>query len=290
MILVTGSTGALGKETIHALIKLVPANQIIALARDPEKAQVYADAGVVLRKGDYSDYNSLVAAFNGVDKLLMISAPAFSDQRFEENTIRAATAAGVKYIVYTGFVKKEGSGWIIPGVTKRDEEMEKLLIGSGIPYTITHNTLYADSIPFLLGSGVIEQGVLLPSGTGLATAATRADLGEALAKIITSKESYPNHIILANNQSWSRYHIAALLSEITGKEVPVVETTPEAYIAYQESVGIPHFYAKFAADWAATIAAGEIDEKDDLLETILGRKPTDLEAFFRTVYQSAQTR
>jgi NAD(P)H dehydrogenase (quinone) len=286
MILVTGSTGGLGKEAINALTKLVPPEQIVALARDPEKASAYKEAKIIVRKGDYADYNSLVEALTGVDRLLMISAPAFSEHSLEENMIKAAKATGVKYIVYTGIARKEGSGWVIPDVTERGKAMERLLAESGIAYTIAYNTLYADSIPFLLGSGVLEQGVLLPSGAASATAATRADLGEALAKVISSDTYYPEQITLANNESWSRHDIAAILSDISGKDIPVVDATPEAYIAYQESLGIPSVYASFAADWAATIAAGELDEKDELLAKILGRKPTDLATYFKTVYRS----
>ena len=285
MILITGSTGGLGKETVNALLKLIPAQQIVALARDPEKAAELSAAGVTVRKGDYSDYDSLLAAFSGIEKLLMVSAPAFSDHSLEANTIRAAKDAGVKYVVYTAIQGKQGSGWTIPGVTERDLQMEKLLAASGMAYTIAHNALYIDVFPFLLGSAVIEKGVLFPSGTGVAAAATRADIGEGLARIISSDQLYPQHITLANSQSWSATDIARILSEATGKNVPAIETTPVEYIAYQEQCGIPSFYAKFAADWAAATKAGELGETDPLLENILGRKPASLATFLTEVYQ-----
>lgn len=241
MILITGSTGGLGKETINALLKLIPAQQIVALARDPEKAIDFSNAGITVKKGDYSSYESLPAAFSGVDKLLMVSAPAFSDQSLEVNTIRAAKDAGVKYIVYTGIQRKQGSTWVIPGVTERDLQMEKLLAASGMSYTIVHNALYLDVLPFLLGNSVIKKGVLFPSGTGRAAVATRSDLGEALARIIIAEHIYPQHITLSNSQSWSVTDIALLLSKITETDVPVIELSQDEYIAYQEQSGIPLF-------------------------------------------------
>jgi NAD(P)H dehydrogenase (quinone) len=285
MILITGSTGALGKEIINALLKLIPAEQIVALARDPEKAADLSAAGITVRKGDYSDYDSLLAAFSGIEKLLMISAPAFSEDIMEANTIRAAKNAGVKYVVYTSIQGKPGSNWKIPGVTERDLKLEAHLALSGMYYTIVHNALYADSIPFLLGYAVMEKGVLFPSEAGTAAIATRADLGEALAHIISADRHYPQHITLSNNQSWSRMDIAKILSEIAGVDVPVVEASPDEYIAYQEQSGIPHFYAKFAADWAAAIKEGELEETDPLLEKILGREPVSLNTFLKAVYQ-----
>ncbi|CAM4387271.1 NAD(P)H dehydrogenase (quinone) [Pedobacter westerhofensis] len=232
MILITGSTGALGAETIKALLRIIPSEQIVALARNPEKAQELVDAGITVRQGDYSDYNSLLAAFAGIDKLLMISSPAFSDQSFEANTILAAKNAGIKYVLYTGIQGKKESGWVIPGVTEREVNMEKLLAASGLSYTIALNALYIDVIPFLLGPGVIEKGVLFPSGDGAAAVASRSDLGEALAKIITADHKYPLQVTLANSQSWSRQDIARILSEITGKDIPVVDLPVDEYVAY----------------------------------------------------------
>jgi NAD(P)H dehydrogenase (quinone) len=285
MILITGSTGELGKETINALLKLIPANQVVALARDPKKATAFSEKGITVKKGDYADYDSLLAAFSGIQTLLMISAPAFSDGQLEANTIRAAKNAGVKYVVYTGIQGKQGSDWKVPGVTERDLKLEAHVALSGMSYTIVHNALYADSIPFLLGNAVIEKGVLFPSGKGAAAVATRSDLGEALAHIVSSDKQYPQHITLSNSQSWSRTDIARILSEIAGKEVPVVEVSVDEYIAYQEQSGIPPFYAKFAADWAAAAKAGEFEETDPLLEKILGRKPVSLHTFFKEVYK-----
>jgi NAD(P)H dehydrogenase (quinone) len=287
MILVTGATGGLGKETINALLKLTAANQIVALVRDPEKASSMAAEGITVRKGDYTDYESLVAAFKGIEKLVMISAPAFSDQQLEANVIQAASAAGVRDVIYTGIQRKAGSGCIIPGVTERDLQMENLLAASGMQYTIAHNALYLDALPFLLGSAVIEKGVLLPSGIGRTAVAARSDLGEALARMIVSEVAYPDRITLSNSQSWSRTDIADTLSEITGRKVTAPEASTDDYVAYLEETGIPAFYAEFAAEWAAAIKAGELEETDPLLESILGRKPIGLAAFFKGIYQPA---
>lgn len=284
MILVTGSTGGLGKETIQSLLKIIPAEQIVALARDPEKASAYKDAGITVKKGDYSDYESLQEAFKGIDRVLMISAPAFSDSSFDENAVRAATEAGVTYFVYTGFQQKKDSGWIVPGGTNRDLAMEKLLNASGLNFTIARNALYADAFTFLLGAEVTAKGVLLPSGNGRAAVATRADLGEALAKIITADQLQPKDITLSNSQNWSRDDIADFLTEITGNPLKVIDTSRQDYIAYMEKTGVPPFYAAFAADWADALEAGEFEETNSLLESLLGRKPTDFKAFLSAVY------
>ncbi|MFV8759470.1 NAD(P)H-binding protein, partial [Yersinia enterocolitica] len=85
MIAVTGATGQLGRLVINALLKKVPANEIIAAVRSPEKASDLAALGVQVRKADYSQPTTLETAFQGVDKLLLISSSEVG-QRIAQHT------------------------------------------------------------------------------------------------------------------------------------------------------------------------------------------------------------
>jgi len=72
--LVTGATGNLGGLTVEAHLKAISAAEVSVLARDPGKAAGLKDHGVNVVKGEYFDYESLVSAFSGVDKVLLTSA------------------------------------------------------------------------------------------------------------------------------------------------------------------------------------------------------------------------
>ena len=63
MILVTGATGKLGRLAIEELLEKVPASQVIAAVRNPEKAADLAARGVQVRKADYSQPETLGPAF-----------------------------------------------------------------------------------------------------------------------------------------------------------------------------------------------------------------------------------
>jgi NAD(P)H dehydrogenase (quinone) len=65
-ILVTGATGRLGNAVLRSLVQKIPASEVVAMARDTEKARPLAELGVEVRYGDYTDYDSLVAAFRGL--------------------------------------------------------------------------------------------------------------------------------------------------------------------------------------------------------------------------------
>jgi len=54
MIVVTGATGQLGRLVIDSLLQTVPAKNIVAAVRDPEKAAAFSARGVQVRKADYT--------------------------------------------------------------------------------------------------------------------------------------------------------------------------------------------------------------------------------------------
>ena len=101
-VAVTGATGQLGSLVIKHLLNKLPANQIVAVVRNIEKAAPLAAQGVEVRYGNYMDQASLVKAFIGIPKLLLISSPDAFDETLRmvqhANAIRAAKMAGVEHI------------------------------------------------------------------------------------------------------------------------------------------------------------------------------------------------
>ncbi len=77
-ILVTGASGKLGQSVIQNLIGTyhIPASQIIATTRKPETLSTLAAKGVVIRAADFDDEATLVKAFSGAKRLLLISTDA----------------------------------------------------------------------------------------------------------------------------------------------------------------------------------------------------------------------
>ena len=103
-VAITGATGQLGRLTIAKLKTLLPAGQIVALARSPEKA----DLGVETRAFDYDRPETLAPALAGVERLLLISSSEVGKRAPQHRAvIEAAKAAGVGEIVYTSLLHAE---------------------------------------------------------------------------------------------------------------------------------------------------------------------------------------
>jgi NAD(P)H dehydrogenase (quinone) len=167
MILVTGATGKLGKATIDSLLKngSVPGD-IAALVRDETKATELKSKGVQLKVGDYQDFDSLKSAFQGVDKLLLVSSSSDIEYRFSQhkNVIDAAREVGVGHIVYTSFDMKNLRQSTMGEDVQYHVDTTDYLKQKDVPYTLMNNTLYADLIPIISGKDILQNGISIPAG------------------------------------------------------------------------------------------------------------------------------
>lgn len=287
MILVTGATGHFGKAAIQFLLKKgVAPNDIAALVRDEDKAADLKMQGVVIRKGDYDNYDSLVAAFKGVNKLLFVSGSDIGKRGPQQlSVVTAAKEAGVKYVLYTSFERVNESGTSpIEFVAASHLATEKAIKASGIPYTIFRNNLYADLIPVFLGEKVLETGAYWPSGETKTAFVLREDMAEAAANVLTSEGHEGKDYYISGNENISFAEIAAIISEASGKKVPFISPGQEEYKAALTGAGVPAEYVNLFAGFAEAIRQGEfINEKSDL-EKLLGHKPASVVEFLKQTY------
>ncbi len=290
MILVTGATGKFGSKAIeHLLNNGVDASDIAGMARDAEKAQNLVDKGVELRIGDYTDYDSMVNAFQNVDKLLLISS---NDKKIENrtaqhiNAIKAAKTAGVKHIVYTSFVRKpDFEDSAIALFQDSHVKTEQFLIDSGIDYTILQNGIYLEMIPIFAGEKVAETGVImLPAQKGKASWVLREELAEAAAHVLTTESHENKSYPLTNTESTSFDEIARELSGKLGKDIHYQSPPVDEFQSTLKQFGVPELYIGMFTMWAVAQAQGVLDFKDATLESFLGRKPTTTKQFIDQIY------
>ena len=160
---ITGASGQLGQRVIETLLKKVPASQIIAIARTPDKIQHLAAKGVEVRQADYDQPETLASAFAGVDTLLLISASEIGKRVPQHQAvIEAAKAAGIKFLAYTSLLHAETSSL---SLAEEHRQTEAAIKASGIPYVFLRNGWYAENY---LGSlpAALEHGAFLGSAGG----------------------------------------------------------------------------------------------------------------------------
>lgn len=285
-ILVTGITGVIGKGTVeHLLKKGVPAGEIIGLTRKKEELTDLTAKGVEIRFGDYLDYDSLLRAFKGIDKLMLTSAVAFSD-RFTQhyNVITAARQAGVKHVVYMAIMRKEGSGRMMSEITESDLFTEQVLKSSGLDYTIVYHPPFTDVLSIYYDSNPFENGIKVPAGDGKMAPSTRDDLAEAHAEILSTPGHEKKTYSLGGSEAISFVDIAKILAEEKGKCVPFSTITAKDYIEGIIANGTPRKVAEFLTNWVVAIDEGEFNYQSGDLERLLGRKTTTFKKYIESTF------
>ncbi len=274
MIAITGATGQLGQLVIAALLKSVPASQIVAVVRNPAKADALAQQGVVVRQGDYGDEAALTRALDGVEKLLLISSSEVGQRAVQHrNVINAAKAAGVGFIAYTSVLHADTSPL---GLAAEHIETENMLAASGIPYALLRNGWYSENY-LASAPPALEHGVFLgAAGDGKIASATREDYAAAAAKVI-SEEGHAGKVYeLAGDTAWTLSELAAELSKQSGKNVVYQNLSEADYASALRGVGLPDAFANLLADSDTGASKGGLFDDSHTLSKLIGRPTTPL--------------
>ncbi|MCU6311159.1 SDR family oxidoreductase [Enterobacter cloacae] len=281
MIAITGATGQLGRLVIEQLLKTVPANQIVAIVRNPAKAEALSQQGVVVRQGDYTDQAALTTALKGVEKLLLISSSEVGQRATQhQNVINAAKAAGVTFIAYTSLLHADNSPL---GLHVEHVATEKALATSGIPYALLRNGWYTENY-LASAPPALEHGVFIgAAGEGKIASATRADYAAAAAKVV-SEEGHAGKVYeLAGDSAWTLSELAAELSKQSGKPVVYQNMSEADFAAALKSVGLPAGLADMLADSDVGASKGGLFDDSHTLSKLIGRATTSLAESVKTI-------
>lgn len=286
MIAITGATGHLGLATIKALATKIAPSEIVAVVRDPQKAADTLPQGLAVRQGDYNDPAALLAAFQGVETVLLISSSELEYEprlREHRNVIDAAKQAGVRHLVYTSVVNPSPKSAF--GASPSHFATEEYLRASGLAYTIFRNTLYLDIIPMLVGEGTLPGGKLYSSaGDAKVSYALREEIAQALANVLTSKGHENQVYDIAPGPAYSFHELAARLNEVTGQPVAYAPVSGEAIAAGMRQHQVPQPFINLLLGMNQAMKDGEFDAASPAFELLLGRKPTDLKTYLQSVY------
>lgn len=268
---VTGATGQLGSLTVEKLKGKTQAGNIIALARNTQKA---AALGVEAREFDYSKPERLAEALSGIDALLLISSNEIGQRAAQhKNVISAAKKAGIKWIVYTSLLRVDTSSLSLAGEHLATENELK---ESGIQYTILRNGWYTEnhtgSIPGALAGGAF----LGSAGDAKFSSAAREDFAEAAAVVLTGEGHRGKIYELAGDTAYTLKELAEEISKQTGKDIPYKNLPEVEYGAILKSFGLPEGIAYAIAGWDTSALKGDLFDDGNQLSRLIGRSTTSV--------------
>jgi NAD(P)H dehydrogenase (quinone) len=286
MIIVTGATGQLGRLIVKALLKKTAPSQVVAAVRSPDKAADLAQAGVNVRAADYDRPETLAAALQGAEKVLLISGNVIGHRVTQHRAvIDAARKAGVQLFAYTSVLRAPTTPLTV-GPDHR--ETEAAIKASGLPAVLLRNGWYSENYLFR-AAGAAKSGVLLGcAGDGRISAAPRADYAEAAAVALTKPNQAGRTYELAGDESFTLPMLASELSRQLGRSIGYKNVTEDEFKEALEKNGIPSAYAPMLARSDALTAEGVLLETGRQLSGLIGRATTPIAKVIEEAIRAGQ--
>jgi len=239
-IVITGASGNYGRAATDMLIAQGRAADLILITRSPEKLGSLAAQGCTVRYGDYDKPETLHAAMQGADKMLLISGTRVGARVVQHQAaVDAAKAAGVRHVLYTSFIGIDDAK--NPAEVRHDHiETEQLIKASGLAWTMLRDAHYADAMILMAGPQNIATGKWYSnSGFGKEAMVWRDDCVASAVAVLCSAghEGQTYNITGPDRQDFGE--VAALMAQITGRPLDYVPVDDAQMYAMFDAMGIP---------------------------------------------------
>jgi NAD(P)H dehydrogenase (quinone) len=274
MYVITGASGQLGRLVIDELMRSVPASELVAAVRSPEKVDDLAQRGIQVRLADYNRPDTLDTAFSGTDKVLLISSSEVGQRAPQHaNVVAAAKKAGVGLLAYTSILHADATPLALGSEHKQTEAM---LAESGVPHVILRNGWYTENYAAGIPVALQHGAVLGCAGEGRISSAARADYAAAAAAVLLADNQAGNVYELAGDDAYTLAEFAAEVAHQTGKTV-IYQDMPEAeYANVLKGAGFPDGMAQLLAQSDTGASKGGLFDDSKTLSRLIGRPTTPL--------------
>ena len=284
-LLVTGASGKLGRLVLEHLIPLVGADRIVATTRNPDQLAAFAERGVEVRAADFDDETSLLEAFQGIDRLLIISTSTFDrpGHRVEQQrrAIEVAERSGVRHVLYTSVVRAGENTPLILGLDH--VATEAALQASKLGYTFLRNNWYAENLEGDARYALQAGTVALASGEGKVGWVLRDDCALAAAHALADGFEGRRALDITGPEALSQSDLARILGEVSGKQVVSSPVPPDVRQQILVGAGVPAPFAPVLVDAEERIAEGWLAMVSGDVPALTGKAPRPVADYFRTL-------
>jgi len=278
-IAVSAASGLLGRSVLP-LIAAANRNATVALVRNPEN---FSLPGIEVRQGDYANPDQLSRSLQGIDTLLLISAPIVrgTDRlALHRNAIRAAAEAGVRKIVYTSVIGADATPDMLYFPTQQiGRQTEQLVRESGMQWIIARSGFYLDLDLNHIRRADIETGVYRNNAeTGRCGYISVDTLAIALARLITT-DDHNNQFVNLCGECVTQQQLVDVTNDVFDLNVRYESCSAVECMA--NFMRLPSYAARgedvvrMLAGCFECIAAGLFDVKSDY-QRVTGQPPATL--------------
>ncbi|MHA8138524.1 NAD(P)H-binding protein [Lactobacillaceae bacterium Scapto_B20] len=266
---ITTVTGHFGQIAFKELSKLVPASDIVALARNVDKAKQVLPADTEIRPADYTKVDELKESFKGIDKLLFVSSqpgPGMPRDEQHHNVVNAAKEAGVSFIAYTSFPDADHAQSFLADDHKKTEQWIK---ESGIKHSFLRNNWYLQNDLGTIQLAVQTGSFPYSAGDGKVGWTREENYATAAAKVLTLDN--PKDVYEFGGKPISYPELINELSAVVDDEE--ITPTPITDGEYKDQLiksGLDEQTVGFIVGVQGFIREGELDVPSNDLPEVLG--------------------
>lgn len=270
---VTGAAGRLGRRAAARLADRLPPERLVLVTRRPGELSTFADRGIAVRRADFDRPDTVERAFQGVRRLLLVSASDLGRRAVQHRAaITAAGHAGVIHVVYTSL----GDPWLpgspIAEVTDDHRDTEEVL-RSFPSATILRNATYGDLLVGRWASAVAAGRLPVASGTGRTAYVSRDDCADVAAEALLDPSLDGSTLDVTGADRQSADDLARALEAWSGRPITVVPIAADELAMELAAAGAPEPVARLVAAWDLAIAGGYLDQCSTAVYDVIGRPP-----------------
>lgn len=212
-ILVTGSSGNVGRHVVNELIKMN--EDVIAAGTDVTKLHKIFDDRIQSVELDFTKPETFELALNGVDRIFLIRPPHLGKPEDLYPFIDAAKKHSIKLISFLSLMGVEKN--TIPPHHK----IEKYIEGLGIPFAHIRPGFFMQNVSGIHSVEIKEKDmVFIPAGKSKTSFIDAADIGFAIATVLHNPEKYKNTAFtITGSEALDYYQVADILSKLTGRRI-----------------------------------------------------------------------
>jgi NAD(P)H dehydrogenase (quinone) len=261
-IAVTTASGNLGGSIINHLKQEIDAENIIGIARTPEKAK---SLGVKIRKGDYNNKKEFLSALQGVDVVLLVSGMDHPERRIQQhrNVIEAAKENGVKKIVYTSIIGADKGNAFSP-IVASNRQTEEDIKTSGLQWAIGRNGLYIEPDLEYIETYKKEGAIINCAADGLCGYTSRQELAFAYFKLLVD-DSLNGKTYNLFGEPITQQQLAYAINKAYNLTLEYKSISVEAYIKERQAA-LGEFMGTVIGGIYEGIKTGEFAGKSDFVE------------------------
>jgi uncharacterized protein YbjT (DUF2867 family) len=285
-ILVTGATGNVGRE----VVQLLSAQEfpITAAVRNPIEASKSFGSNVRCVLFDFTNPDTFVDAFTGIDKLFLVRPPEIADIHQITPALNAAKQAGVEEIIFLSIIGADKNR-IVPhyAIERAIEQLDIPAIFLRCSFFMQNlNTIHREDIR-------IRDRLFMPAGNGKTSFIDVRDIAAVAVKLLT-EEHHQSQELAGINRAYdltgavalTYYEVATIFTNVLDRPIQYTNPAIPIFIWQMLRQGFPLQFVLIMVGIYTTARFGLAGLVTSDVQQLLNRSPISMQQYVEDYRES----